>query len=307
MEKKLKTVLFFGTDNFSAITLRALIVRADELNIKLGGVITRPDARKGRGRTLESPITKVIAEEAGIPVYQPANSEELYDAVTTASYGLAEAPLGVLVSYGRIIPQRVIDLFTPGIINLHPSLLPLYRGPSPVETSILNGDAKTGVSVMQLSAAMDAGPVYLQSELQMNGSETGPALLSHLGEIGTELLCGSLKSIIDGSLVPVEQNDDAATYCHLLSKEQARVDPEIHTASEIDRHIRAYQDFPKTKLTIAEQQVVLHRASLIDQEPEDTSALILNCKDTTLLQIDELTGPSGKRMSGQAFKNGYLR
>ena len=129
-----KTILFFGTDEFSALSLRELIAKG----FTIGAVITKPDARKGRGQRVIEPIVKTIAKEHGIAVWQPTSTEELIDHVR----GVKD-PVGVLVSYGRIIPQSVIDLFTPGIINVHPSLLPLYRGPSPVETAILNGDTVT--------------------------------------------------------------------------------------------------------------------------------------------------------------------
>ncbi|UTX51235.1 methionyl-tRNA formyltransferase [Candidatus Saccharibacteria bacterium TM7i] len=305
MNKTLKTVLFFGTDDFSAISLRTLIAQAPSLGVIIGGVITKPDARKGRGRTLEAPIVKTIAEAADIPVFQPSSSDELMEAILKSSEELPEKPLGVLVSYGRIIPQRVIDLFEPGIINVHPSLLPLYRGPSPVETAIWNGDAQTGVSIMQLSAAMDAGPVYAQETIQLTGKETGPALLQDLGERGAALLCDTLPGILEGTLTPTPQDDTAATYCHLLAKEQATLDPTQNTAEEIDRHVRAFLDFPKTKLIISGQPIVLRKVH--PTATEDHNALILTCKDNTLLCVKELIGPSGKQMSGEAFKNGYIK
>lgn len=305
MTKTSKTILFFGTDNFSALTLTALIEQSAPLGVTIGGVITKPDARKGRGRTLEAPVTKTIAIEHNIPVYQPANSDELFAAVTEASADLEIAPTGVLVSYGRIIPQRVIDLFQPGIINVHPSLLPLYRGPSPVETTVFNGDSETGVSIMQLSAAMDAGPVYTQQAIALDGTETGPALLQSLGTLGAELICSSLNEIIDGSLAPEPQNDSAATYCSLLSKDAALVDPTTMTATEIHRHTRAFLDFPKTKLDLAGQRIILRETAVITEE--DPASLAIPCANNSYLKITQLIGPSGKQMSGEAFKNGYLK
>ena len=305
MTKTSKTILFFGTDDFSALTLTALIKQSAPLGVTIGGVITKPDARKGRGRTIEAPVTKTIAIEHNIPIYQPANSDELFAAVTEASADLEMAPTGVLVSYGRIIPQRVIDLFQPGIINVHPSLLPLYRGPSPVETTVFNGDSETGVSIMQLSAAMDAGPVYTQQAIALDGTETGPALLQSLGTLGAELICSSLNEIIDGSLTPEPQNDSAATYCSLLSKDAALVDPATMTATEIRRHTRAFLDFPKTKLDLAGQRIILRETAVITEE--DPASLTIPCANNSYLKIIQLIGPSGKQMSGEAFKNGYLK
>lgn len=124
----------------------------------------------------------------------------------------------MLVSYGKIIPQAVIDLFYPGIINVHPSLLPLYRGPSPIRSAIANRDAKTGVTLMQLSKAMDAGPLYYQVPYALDQTETRPELYQTLGQLGANILVQQLPAILNGSLQPIPQNDAEATYCQLLTK-----------------------------------------------------------------------------------------
>lgn len=289
-----KTIVFFGTDEFSAISLRELIAKG----FTIGAVVTKPDSRKGRGRELSKSIVKEIAEANNIPVLQPVKVAEITEEIKKL-----DNPIGVLVSYGKIIPQSVIDLFNPGIINVHPSLLPLYRGPSPVETAILNGDTETGVTIMQLSAAMDAGPIYSQVTVLLNDTETGPELEVQLAELGAQQLSLTLPMIIDGHSQPIPQNDDLATYCKLLSKDNSTLDTANLTAEQAERQVRAYLAFPKTKTIIDGHQIVITKAHV---SSESASVLDLQCSDGRYLTIDQLIGPSGKPMSAHSFTNGYL-
>lgn len=289
-----KTIVFFGTDEFSAVSLRELIAKG----FTIGAVVTKPDSRKGRGRELSKSVVKEIAEANTIPVLQPLKVTEITNEIKKL-----DDPIGVLVSYGKIIPQSVIELFTPGIINVHPSLLPLYRGPSPIESAILNGDTETGVTIMQLSAAMDAGPMYKQVLYQLNDTETAPELELALAELGAQELTQALPSIINGALQPVPQNDDLATYCKLLSKENSLLDTKNLTAEQAERQVRAYLAFPKTKAIIEGHQIVITKAHLSN---ESISPLDLKCSDNRYLSVDELIGPSGKPMDAKAFINGYL-
>lgn len=289
-----KTIVFFGTDEFSAASLRELIAKG----FSIGAVVTKPDSRKGRGRALAKPIVKEIAEAHAIPVWQPTSLSELTEPIAQL-----DNPIGVLVSYGKIIPQSIIDLFQPGIVNVHPSLLPLYRGPSPIETAILNGDTETGVTIMQLSAAMDAGPIYRQVAVPLNDTETAPELEQSLAELGAQELSLALPAIIDGTAQPTPQNDSVATYCQLLTKEQAILQPENSSAEQAERHVRAFLAFPKTKTTIAGQSIVITDAHVSTAK---TTELDIACNDGRYLSIDNLIGPSGKAMSAAAFINGYL-
>lgn len=299
MTQTSKTILFFGTDTFSAASLRELIARG----FTIGAVITKPDSRKGRGRHLLKPIVKEIAETNNIPVWQPETTKEL-TALMEEFLISNEKPLGVLVSYGKIIPQTVIDAFEPGIVNVHPSLLPRYRGPSPIETAILNGDSKTGITIMQLSAAMDAGPIYTQLTVPLLDTETLPELEEQLAEFGARELASTLPSIIDGSLQPTPQDDDKATYCQLLSKDNSTLDTEALTAQQAERQVRAYLAFPKTKTTVAGHTIVITKAHVTNTH---NSPLDLRCADGNYLTIDELIGPSGKAMTAASFMNGYVK
>jgi len=290
-----KTIIFFGTDRFSAAALTSLI----EAGYNVAAVVTKLDSRSGRGQQLTKPLVKEIAEQSNIPVWQPTKLKDIIPDIEALKAPTSEL-VGVLSSFGRIIPQAIIDLFTPGIINIHPSLLPLYRGPSPIESAIQNGDSQTGVSIMLLTAEMDAGPVYAQQTYILDGTETQPFLYETLANLGGRMLIETLPEILEGNLLPTPQQDDAI-YCHLLSKEDAVLHPMAITAVEAERNVRAHLDFPKTKLTIHGQLVIVTKAHVSNE----SGPAAVPFKAGQFLVIDELIGPSGKRMSGAAFENGY--
>lgn len=299
-----KTIVFFGTDTFSAAALRSLI----DADYAIGAVVTKPDSRSGRGHKLAAPLVKEIAREHGIKVLQPTKLLDIIPDIE--ALGDVTERIGVLSSYGRIVPQAVIDLFHPGIINIHPSLLPLYRGPSPIETAIVNGDERTGVSIMKLSAEMDAGPVYAREVYPLDGTETAPQLYDTLSALGGRMLVETLPEIIKGNLLPSPQQN-AAIYCYLLKKEDGVLDTAELTAIEAERRVRAYVAFPKTKIVLNPETddiailVVTKAHVLSSDEEKDDKQLVVPFKNNSLLVVDELIGPSGKRMSGAAFRNGY--
>ena len=290
-----KTLVFFGTEDFSLTALAGLI----DAGYTIAAIVTKPDSKKGRGQHLTPPAVKILAERHNIPVLQPAKLAEITDLIQQLDH-----PTGVLVSYGKIIPQATIDLFASGIINVHPSLLPLYRGPSPIESAIMNGDRKTGVSIMQLSAAMDAGPVYAQKEYSLSGNETQPQLYADLATYGTQVLLDVLPAILDVSLLPQRQDDATATYSHLLAKNASHLLPETLTAREAERKIRAHLSYPKTKYTLLEQDCIITKAHVANTK---NTPLDIECRDGAFLSVDELIGPSGKTMNAEAFLRGYAR
>lgn len=289
-----KTLVFFGTEEFSLTALTGLI----EGGYTIAAVVTKPDSRKGRGQQLVPPSVKVVAERHNIPVLQPQKLSDIIEDIQALDH-----PVGILVSYGKIIPQSIIDLFEPGIINLHPSLLPLYRGPSPIESAIKNGDSATGVSIMQLSAKMDAGPVYAAKEYPLLDTETRPELYHTLATIGTNLLLETLPQIIDGSLQPIEQDESKATYCQLLQKQDAPLTPNTLSAHAAECLVRAHIGFPKTKIDIEGVSVIITKAHVSD---EKNTPLDILCQDGAFLSIDELIAPSGRRMDSAAFLRGYI-
>jgi methionyl-tRNA formyltransferase len=291
-------LLFFGNERLvsglkttNAPVLTALI----EQGYPIAAVISHhSDGKSRNNRELE---VAQIAAKHDIPVLLPNKPGEIRDQLI--AFG-AEA--AILAAYGRIIPQSIIDIFPKGIINIHPSLLPNYRGPTPIESAISNGDTQTGVSIMQLSAGMDEGPVYAQTIVPLSGTETKFELYETLSSSSVELLLGILPSILDGSLQPTPQDDSKATYCQLLDKRDGQLDPTIVTATEAERRVRAHLGFPKTKATILGHAIIITKAH-ITTEPK--TPLDIVCRDGAFLSIDELVAPSGRHMSGEAFLRGY--
>ena len=237
------SIIFFGTDAFSTPSLQALI----DAGFQIEAVITKPDGRAGRGREVAPPPVKVLALAHGIAVLQPATAKELFDAASTL-----ESVHGVVVAYGRIIAPPVLDHFTGGLVNVHPSLLPKYRGPAPIEAAILNGDAMTGICLMKVDVGMDTGPVYLREAVPLTGTEIRPALHDQLATYGAKLLTGNLAGIIDGSIAPVAQStftDVVTSVTSLITKNDGIIDW-IKPAVAIERHVRAYLGWPGSKTMI---------------------------------------------------------
>ena len=286
-------IIFFGTEAFSADALRALIAS----NFNVVAVVTKPDQPKGRGHKLTEPLVKTIAREHDIPVWQPTKLADVAEQITSL-----QPVAGVLVSYGKIIPQSIIDLFTPGIINVHPSLLPRYRGPSPIEAAIMHRDNQTGVTIMQLSAAMDAGPIYAQHIIPLDHTETKPALYATLSRIGNQLLVDTLPDILSGALTPTPQNDADATYCSLLSKQDGLLDPADLTAVQAETRVRAFLGFPRTRLPLGDQTLIITRAH-VSKTAE--TPLSVQFSDGNYLIPNELIAPSGKTMPAEAFLRGH--
>jgi methionyl-tRNA formyltransferase len=207
------------------------------------------------------------------------------------------------VAYGRIIPRSVIDLFPKGIINIHPSLLPKLRGTTPVETAILDGLSETGVSLMKLSAKMDAGPVYAQKKIALSGKETKFELAKKLNHAGANLLAEHLGAILDGSLEPIAQNETEGSYTRMLQKKDGLMD--FSQPAEIyERQVRAFLGFPKSRAKLYGHEVVITKARVA--QSADDGDLVIKCRPGWL-EILGLTAPSGRKMSGRDFLHGYSK
>jgi len=292
-----KHLVFFGTEDFSLPTLEALIGAGYDISY----VVTKPDTRRGRGKQLESPVVKKCAQQRGIPVLQPAKLSEIRDEL------LALQPVaGVLVAYGKIIPQSILDIFRPGIINLHPSKLPRYRGPAPIENVIKNGDNETAISIMRLSAGMDEGPIYSQTLVPLDVLDTTeitrPKLYEKLARDGAEQLLSVLPNILSGTLEPKPQQTDDVSITTMISKQDGRINPITDTAEQVERSVRAYLGFPKSRLRIDEYDVIVTSAKVVDSQLEHE--LVVTCKNDSYLLVESLVAPSGKSMTGSAYLRG---
>lgn len=250
--KPSKPLVFFGTEDFSA----SILLRLIEAGYHIKAAVTKPDAIAGRGGRLMAPRVKQIAQQYNIPVMQPKKLSEAIPTLTSL-----ECEFAVLVAYGKIIPESALNAFPGGIVNIHPSLLPKYRGPSPIETAILNGDETTGVSLMKLVSAMDAGPVYAQTEYPLGGYETRHALYEALTPVSATLLLENLPAIFDGSLQPIPQDESQATYCHLIKKQDGIINW-YQPASVIAREVRAYLGWPSSQTQLFNQNVIVLEAKI---------------------------------------------
>ena len=225
-----------GTPDFAVPVLAALI----EAGHDVVSVWTRPDRPSGRGQRSGAPPAKQFAQERGLPVFQPSSlkSPEVMLEMESA------APDAIVVAaYGRFIPREVFERPPLGCLNVHPSLLPRYRGPSPVATALRNGDQTTGVTVMKVIEEMDAGPILASREVAVAENETTEVLTRRLFELGAELLVETLPLWERGSLQPLPQNDSQATETRLLTREDGEIDW-TRGADEIARQVRAYHPWP---------------------------------------------------------------
>lgn len=291
-----KRLVFFGTENFSLPSLQALV----EGGFNVVAVVTKPDSVRGRSGKLVSPAVKIYAESQNIPVYQPQKLADIHDDLIALN-----PDAGVLVSYGKILPQRTLDVFEPiGIINLHPSALPRYRGPAPIEAALLNGDKEVGISIMKLTYEMDAGPVFVQTTQPLAGNETKPELYDRLAQDGATLLYETLPDILENQIEPKEQKENDVSYTSLLRKQDGILDPTTDAAHVLERKVRAYLTYPKTRLTLHDVDVIV--TSVFVTESSSSAPLVISCANDTYLAVRELIAPSGKTMSGEAFKRGYL-
>lgn len=293
-------LVFFGNERLvsglkttSAPLLRGLI----EHGYNVAAVVAHHETTRSRSaRTLE---VAAIAAAHNIPLLTPKKPLDIIDELRDYN-----ADAAVLSAYGRLIPARIIDLFEPyGIINLHPSLLPRHRGPTPIETTILHGDKVAGVSIMKLAPGMDDGPLYGQITLPLSGHETKFDLYDKLSKRGSELLLELLPSILSGHLKPKSQKNNDVSVTSLISKSDGILCPETDTATVLERKIRAYLGYPKCRISLNNHDVIITSAKVVQTLSKDH--LTLTCQGQTYLEVTELIAPSGKVMSGEAFLRGY--
>ncbi|MDD2807778.1 MAG: methionyl-tRNA formyltransferase [Patescibacteria group bacterium] len=227
-------IIFLGTPDFALPTLRLLI----ENNLKPEIVITQPDKPAGRGYKMSPPPVKELATEVGIKVIQPNSRQDLTEFFKQNSFDLA-----VLVAYGMIIPNAVLAASKCGFLNLHPSLLPKYRGSSPIQAAILNGDKVSGVSIIKLTAKMDAGPILAQQEVQILAADTAELLFGKMAKVGAELMVRTVNQCLSGQGLETIQDETQASYTDKINKEAGHVNW-TKSASEIYRQFRAFSPWP---------------------------------------------------------------
>ena len=253
-------IVFAGTPEFAAQHLQALL----DANRQVVAVYTQPDRPAGRGQKLMPSPVKQLALQHGIAVYQP---QTLRDPAAQAELAGLQADLMVVVAYGLILPQAVLDMPRLGCINSHASLLPRWRGAAPIQRAVEAGDAESGVTVMQMEAGLDTGPMLLKVSTPITTDDTGGSLHDRLAELGSRAVVEAVTALEAGSLKGEVQDDSLATYAHKLNKDEARLDWS-RPAVELERLIRAFHPWPICHSSLDEAAVKIHGAHLADGQGE---------------------------------------
>lgn len=279
-QKNLK-IVFFGTPQFAVPSLRALV--ADHWPLSL--VITAPDKPVGRKALLTPSPVKQVAQELGTSVATPAT---LKDDIFWQEFEAMKPDLGIVVAYGKLIPKRYLDVPRLGFINVHPSLLPTYRGPSPIQSALLNGDTQTGVSIMLLDEAMDHGPVLTRESWHIPSGFNASACEDELARVGAHLLTLTLEKYVHGEVVPQPQDHSAATITKKFTREDGKLDLSQSSVTLANR-IRALSAEPGTWITYHEKVLNILEAHL------ENGALV----------FDRVQLEGGRAMSARDFANGH--
>jgi methionyl-tRNA formyltransferase len=252
-------IVFAGTPEFSVAALDALHAAGH----RIVAVYTQPDRPAGRGRTLSASPVKRRALELGMHVEQPATLKSAESAAGLASHG---PDLMVVVAYGLILPQAILDVPRLGCLNIHASLLPRWRGAAPIQRAILAGDTRTGVTIMKMDAGLDTGPMLLVRSLEIGATENAGSLHDRLAVLGADAIVAAIGPWVAGSVEPVVQPPDGATYAAKVRKEEAVIDWS-RTAGEIARQVRAFNPWPVAETRWHRQQLRIWEAEPRDEGP----------------------------------------
>ncbi|MDI3327101.1 MAG: methionyl-tRNA formyltransferase [Alicyclobacillaceae bacterium] len=253
-------VLFMGTPDFAVPSLRALVTAGYDVV----AVVTQPDRPAGRRRVPTPPAVKRAAEELGLPVWQP---ERIRDPGVLERVGLLKPDVAVTAAYGQILPQALLDLPPHGCLNVHASLLPKYRGAAPIQRCLMNGDSRTGVTIMKMVLDLDAGPVLAQESVPVEEDDDGGRLHDRLAELGARLLVDVLPRWLRGEVVPREQDESLATYAPSLKREDERLDWQ-RSARSLYNHIRALHPWPGAFTTFRGKILKVWKAEIAGPAPE---------------------------------------
>lgn len=281
-------LLFFGTPDLSVPFLEALV---NEPDFEVTAVVTQPDRPIGRKQVLASSPVKKLALNKGILVLQPESLKN--DSLTPLlPHPLTPFDIFVVVAYGLLIPQKILKMPRLGCVNVHPSLLPKYRGPSPIQSAIVAGDAETGISIMLLDQGMDTGPILAQEKIALASNETQISLIEKIKKIGPKFLIQTLRDYAADKIQPQPQDNSQATVCKLLDRESGKINWS-RPAAEIDRLVRAYQPWPGTWAEF-------------DHKGKKLRVKILQTKiNNGRLEILQVQPEGGGVMDYQSFVRGY--
>lgn len=257
--------IFFGTPSLVLPCLRAVAAAHEAV-----AVVCRPDSPQGRSKKLVPPPAKVCAEELGIPVHQP---EKLNDGTFEAWLRSMAPDLCVVFAYGRLLKQPILDVPAKGWLNVHPSLLPKYRGPSPIQSAILHGETETGVSIMDVVLEMDAGGILLQETTPIDPDDTSETLGERLAEMAAPLLVEGMNQVAAGTAVFTPQDPARVTTCPLFEKEHGRIAWD-RSAEEIRNLVRAAQPWPVAQCRLRGEVYRVHRAAVLEEPAPESPGTI---------------------------------
>ncbi len=297
-------VVFFGTPQFAVPSLERLAASRHEVAL----VVSRPDRPVGRRRVMTAPPVVETARRLGIPVLQP---RKLKSEAFLASIREVGPEAGVVVAYGRLLPPELLAIPPRGFVNVHPSVLPRHRGPSPIQWALVSGDRVTGVTTMLVDEGMDTGPILLQRRVEIGPRETAEELSRRLADLGAELLVETLDRLESGTVVPRPQPEDGATVTPILRREMGRVEWG-RTARELVNRLRGFTPWPGLHATLRGGRVKLHGLEVVEPpppggEPPGTvlaagpDGIVVRCGRGTAVRITELQREGRRRLPVDAF------
>ncbi|MFD2638221.1 methionyl-tRNA formyltransferase [Piscibacillus salipiscarius] len=298
-----KRIVFMGTPDFSVPVLEALI----KSEYEVVAVVTQPDRPKGRKRKLTPPPVKETALMYHLPVLQPEKIRKNYDDILEY-----EPDLIVTAAYGQILPKEILETPKYGCINVHASLLPELRGGAPIHYAIMQGKKETGITIMYMAEALDAGDIISTAKLEIDDEDHVGSLHDKLSALGSELLMDTLPDLFNNRITPQKQNDEEATYAYNIKREQEKIDWN-QNAQEIYNHVRGLHPWPVAYTVYEDQNIKVWWAKKVDKSTDqpagtiiglDQDGILVSTGDLKVLKITELQVPGKKRVKAEDFLRG---
>ncbi len=297
-------IVFMGTPDFSVPCLNALL----EAGHTVEAVFTQPDKARGRKQVLTPPAVKEAALQHNLTVYQP---NTLRDGEALRIINSIKPDLIVVVAYGKILPSEILSAAKYGCINVHASLLPKFRGASPIQSAILAGEAETGVTTMQMDEGLDTGDILLQTRVKIEDNDTAESLFDKLSQKGAELLVETVEKLSSGEIAPQKQDDKKATHCTVLTRESGKIDCN-KSAKEIVDLVRGLYPWPAAYFELEQKKFKVYSVSLgksTTAKPgtlsSDKNEILLACGDGKAISILEIQPEGKRRMTAKEFLNGF--
>jgi methionyl-tRNA formyltransferase len=296
-------IIFAGTPEFSVAALKALSTKH-----QIVAVFTQPDRKSGRGKKLTAPPVKQFALEIEVPVFQPTSLKDQVELMQSF-----DADIMVVVAYGMLLPQTILDTPRLGCLNIHASLLPRWRGAAPIQRAIEAGDSETGVSIMRMELGLDTGPVFNTLTVAISASDTSQSLHHSLARLGARGICETLSALeLDPHMLPTPQDDSRSNYAKKISKAESELDWS-KPARYLQQQLRAFIPWPVSQTQHNGTRLRVWQASALSQESTAAPGTILSCSDLGVdvacaegvLRLERLQRDGSKPMDYFEFRNGY--